>query len=145
MKINWGTGILIFIIIFLILSVVFIVFSLMQNNDLVADDYYEKGAGYSSQIAINKRSAIYTDSISIAVADTSIQIEVCKQIQDSANTVEVYFFRPSDKRNDLHFELPVKSTLQLPKTNFVHGRYIVKLSWKFRSNTYLIEKEIFIN
>ncbi len=38
MKLNWGQSIFVFFVIFVSLGVVFIIFSLRQNNDLVEDD-----------------------------------------------------------------------------------------------------------
>ena len=50
MKINWGTAIVLFLAVFFCLMAVFVTFALRQNNDLVTDDYYEKGANYSQTI-----------------------------------------------------------------------------------------------
>ena len=145
MKLSWGTGIAIFIIIFLVLCGIFIVFSFRQNNDLVTTDYYEQGAGYSKQIEINKRSAIYNDSIQFIITDSLVETSVCKSIQQATDSIELYFFRPSDKQNDVLIELPVNPIMILPKARLVRGRYIVKLSWKQNNEKYLVEKEIFIH
>ena len=55
MKFNWGTGILVFLILFLSASAVFIFFAMRQDVNLVHEDYYEQGVDYSAQMDIGPR------------------------------------------------------------------------------------------
>jgi hypothetical protein len=146
MKINWGTGILLFIILFLLLCVAAVVFSLRQNNDLVEKDYYDKGADFSNQIEINKRSSDYSDSISVYNFDNKIVIKTTHQMASTADSFMVYFFRPSDKEKDLKIEFKSScDSMMVEKSRLAHGRYLVKLSWKKGNGQYMIEKDIFVN
>lgn len=143
MNINWGTAILIFIILFLALSAVFVIFALKQNRDLVETDYYEKGANYSQQIEINKRSAIYNDSISIENEGKYLVLKA--NVSKSITTFDVYFFRPSDKTYDYRIQFPSTNTSMLiEKSKLTRGRYIVRLSWKSGNNVYMANKEVFV-
>jgi hypothetical protein len=144
MKFNWGHGILIFIIIFLVLSVIFIVFSLNQNHDLVEDDYYDQGAGYSNQIEINKRSYAFRDSITVAATDSAVKVTLCQSLVNSGDTLYVYFFRPSDKKSDYKVKFPMSETAIVPVSVLKRGRYLVKLSWVHHNEVYQVEKEISI-
>ncbi len=47
MKFHWGTGILIFLILFLLAAGFFIAFAMRQERDLVHEDYYERGVDHS--------------------------------------------------------------------------------------------------
>ena len=144
MKLNWGIGILIFIIIFITLAIIFMIFSFSHSNDLVSTDYYEQGAGYTKQIEINKRSAVYNDSIKVIDVDSLIEVNVCQTIIAVSDSIDLFFFRPSNKENDYHIILPLQAKIALLKTKFIHGRYILKASWKHNNDTYLVEKEIFV-
>jgi len=144
MKFNWGHGILVFIIFFLLLSTIFIIFSLNQAQDLVAEDYYDKGAGYSSQIEVNKRSSVYQDSISINTFDSSIHLELSQDLALSGDTLYVHFYRPSDKNADLKIKFPMQSEINFQSSALKKGRYIVKMSWNHLGDLYNIEKEIII-
>jgi hypothetical protein len=73
MKLHWGNSIVLFFIGFLSLGAFFIVFSLKQNNDLTDENYYEKGAGYSKHIEINKRSVVFNDSVTIKTINNTLQ------------------------------------------------------------------------
>ena len=63
MKFNWGTGILLFLILFLIAAGIFIAFAMRQSVDLVHEDYYERGVDHTSQMEVEKRSAPYQQAI----------------------------------------------------------------------------------
>ena len=86
MKLNWGHGILIFIILFLVLIGSFVIFALYQSQDLESDDYYDKGAGYSNQIEVNKRSDLYKDSITMTSSQPGAQIALCKSLASSGDS-----------------------------------------------------------
>ena len=62
-----------------------------QNNDLVSDDYYQKGAKYTDQININQRSLTYQDSIQISKSANQVQIVLSKGLVSSGGSVFVYF------------------------------------------------------
>ena len=56
MKFNWGTGIFMFLALFLLASAAFIIFAVRQDVNLVHKDYYEKGVDYTEQMNVNSRS-----------------------------------------------------------------------------------------
>lgn len=144
MKLHWGNGILIFIILFLALSAVFIVFSLRQNNDLVEKDYYDKGADYSHQIEINNRSAIFNDSVWVADSVNYIVLKVSNQLANATSAFNAYFFRPSDQKMDYKVQLPGAVSMRIDKAKLVHGRYLLKLSWESGGEMYMVEKVVFV-
>ena len=143
MKINWGTAIVLFFAMFISLMVTFVVFSLKQNTDLVADDYYQQGADYTSRMEINKRSLAYTDSISIESTNDHIEVNLKGSLASTVDSMHVYFFRPSDKRHDYSIDLaPNKGNLQIDQKKLLHGRYQVRLSWKMDQQQYLVTKDL---
>ncbi len=145
MKFNWGHGILIFMIIFLILSTAFIIFSLKNAQDLVSDDYYNQGADYSNQIEINKRSFNYRDSITINQINSNIQLKLCNSLAGRVeDTLFVYFYSPSSKNSDCRLKFPMADSISIPSSNLKNGRYMVKMSWKTSGELYNIEKEFFL-
>ena len=144
MKFNWGTAIILFFILFISLCIAFMVFAFRQKQDLVEDDYYEKGAGYTKQMEIIKRSAAYQDSIGITVSDAMITFRVTPTMQAWKDSLKVYFFRPSNKHEDYHAMLNTSGSMAVAKTNLVAGRYLVKLSWSHNLHIFMMEKEIFI-
>ena len=143
MKINWGTAIVLFFVVFISLMITFVVFSLKQNNDLVADDYYQQGADYTSRMEMNKRSLIYADSIKIESTTDKVEVNLREGLASKMDTMHVYFFRPSNKRHDFSVDLLAKNgNFPIDKKNLLHGRYQVRFNWKMDQQTYLVTKDI---
>jgi hypothetical protein len=145
MKLNWGQSIFLFFVVFISLAIAFIIFSLRQNNDLVTDNYYEKGAAYSNQMEINGRSVVYNDSIQLINQNNIIVVRFSKSIDRMADTVYISFFRPSDKMFDCNFICPLATdSLEIEKSKLAKGRYKVKFRWGYGGDSYMTEKEFFI-
>ena len=141
MKINWGKALIIFFVLFFIWVIGFVLFALRQNVDLVSDDYYQKGAKYSDQISINQRSRAYQDSIQISQTDIQVLVTLSKTLALSADSVQVYFFRSSDKIKDirLNFNKP-GSPLLVEKNLLSHGRYQVFVTWRNFGERFMVMK-----
>lgn len=145
MKLNWGHGIVIFFGVFISLAVIFIIFSLKQNNDLVEKDYYRKGADYTAQMIINQRSEVYKDSVDLLVSDNYMLVELASTIVEGADSLNLFFFRPSDERLDNQFKTSlVNETIEIALSNFIHGRYIVQLGWNLDGEEYMLKRDVFI-
>lgn len=144
MKLDWGKSLVLFFIMFLSLGVIFIVFSLRQNNDLVTEDYYEKGANYSTEIKINARSAVYEDSISFKESEAMFEIMIAPELAIKVSTFDVFFFRPSDQSMDVKLRLDASTNLKLEKEYLSRGRYEMHLSWEMAGEKYRIKKDLMI-
>ncbi len=145
MKLNWDQGIFLFFVVFISLGISFVIFSLRQNNDLVTNDYYEKGADYTHQMEINSRSAVYNDSITLVNRNNLLIAKFSKSIDLMADTMNIYFFRPSDKRLDHEFRMALKSdSLEIEKSGLQKGRYKVNFHWVHLKDNFLVVKEFFV-
>lgn len=145
MKFNWGTGILLFLILFLSAATVFIVFAMRQDVDLVYDDYYEKGVDYSSQMEVDSRSAGFGDSIQTHMDEKLIYIDIESSITSGIDSGNLLLFRPSSSSLDVSFPFEqIESPLMIPKTELFPGRYILKIHWYARGLKYQVDKTIII-
>ena len=145
MKLNWGTAIILFFILFFTLMIGFIVFSFRQNNDLVTPDYYDKGADYTHQMEINNRSAIYADSISINISKQSVIARFAKSFAIHSDSMEINFYRPSDKKLDYKIVTRIASdSIILDKERIKAGHYRVIFSWSHDEKEYQTEKDFFM-
>lgn len=145
-KFNWGTGIVLFFVVFLTLAFTFIVFSFRQNNDLVTDDYYNEGADYSSQIEINKRSYAYTDSIAIYLSKTQVNIVFASETKQQTNDVKLHFYYPAGENSDAYFNYEtISDTISIDKLGLKYGRCILKMSWFMHNEEYNLEKMLYID
>lgn len=130
MKFNWGTGILIFIILFLLAAALFIIFAMRQRVELVHEDYYERGVDYSSQMDVEKRSAPYQESLQAVQREGTLQISLTDSVALACDSARIQLYRPSDNQLDVNMPYdPGRGALVISREDLVPGRYILKLSW----------------
>ena len=145
MKFNWGTGILVFLILFLSASAVFIFFAMRQDVNLVHEDYYEQGVDYSAQMDVDARSAEYKDSFKTYVKDGSLVVEFEKSLALSIDSGSVLLYRPSSSSLDVSMPFGLmENSLKIPGSHLVTGRYILKLSWYSSGLKYEVDRTIYI-
>jgi hypothetical protein len=143
MKFNWGTGILIFLILFLAACAAFIIFALRQDVNLVHKDYYEKGVDYTDQMNINSRSAQFQDKIRIETKDEYLIISFEESLVTNIDSGKVLLYRPSNSNQDVLFPMTFSdNSIKIPKENLISGRYILKLSWYSDGLKYEIDKTV---
>ena len=130
MKFNWGTGILIFLIVFLIAAGLFIAFAMRQSVELVHEDYYERGVDHTSQMEVEKRSAPYQDAIQAVQLENELQISMTDSVAVRCDSARIQLYRPSDNQLDMNMNYdPGRGALVISREDLVPGRYILKLSW----------------
>lgn len=145
-KFNWGTGITVFLGLFLAMAFYFIYFSFQHHNDLVVDDYYEQGANYDDQMMINKRSVRFTDSIKIANTENHLVLTISPELATMTDSIMAHFYYPSDKRNDYFVAIhDLKQPAFIDKTQLAKGRYTVKFSWKTGADKYMTSNDIYVS
>jgi hypothetical protein len=143
MKFNWGTGILIFLILFLAACAAFIIFAMNQDVNLVHKDYYEKGVDYTDKMNTDARSLPFKNDFSITNQNDFLIVNIEESLSTKIDSGKVLMFRPSDSKQDIWYELkPNTSTINLPKENLVSGRYILKIYWYSNGLKYEIDKDV---
>ena len=141
LKFNWGHALILFFALFFAWVLFFVLFALRQNNDLVSDDYYQKGAKYSDQMSVDKRSVPYQDSIQVQTEGNQVKIVICQTMASAGDSLQVLFFRSSDKEKDVQFSFSkTERSLFLDKGRLSHGRYQVFLQWSHGGEQYMVKK-----
>ena len=145
MKFNWGTGIFLFLIIFIGLAVAFMIFAFNQEISLVHKDYYKKGVDYDQEISMEKKSAKYTDLIIIKTDNNNIELIFDESIKNKSTDIEVYFYSPSEQHHDYKIRKDnISNGFVINKSELNKDRYIVNVEWVMDNTKYRIKKE-FIN
>lgn len=143
MKFNWGTGIFIFLVLFLAACAAFIIFAMRQDVNLVHKDYYEKGVDYTEQMNVNTRSKPLSDEVNILFKDNFLQIDFEESLVSKIDSGKVNFYRPSSSKMDVFYPMLFSdNSIKIPKDNLVMGRYILKISWYTEGLKYEIEKPV---
>lgn len=146
-KFNWGTGIFITIIIFMVITISTVVFLMNQDVDLVARDYYNKGIHHQQQIDRVNRTNEMGDEVQINPENGFIRLSFPKSyIQKSVNGT-IQFYRPSDSKKDFTLPISIDTSAQqiISTQNLEKGYWKLKLNWTQDSLGYYKESSLVIN
>lgn len=145
-KISWGTGILIGIIVFVVISVSMTIIFMMQDVNLVTDTYYENSLQYQDEIDKQNRTLALNEEVIINFNGELISISFPSNYLNKKVSGEIDFYRPSDPKLD--FKLPlqlVEGNQIIPVQRIQKGFWRLKLNWIMDGNGYYNEKAITIN
>ncbi len=143
MKFNWGTGIFIFLVLFLLACAAFIIFTIRQNVNLVHKDYYEKGVNYTDQMNVSARSKQYYSSIQTQLFKEYLRIDLEDSLASKIDSGNVLLYRPSNSRLDIILPLnQIENSILISKEDLVTGRYILKMTWYFDGQKYQVDKQV---
>jgi hypothetical protein len=147
MKLNWGTGIVITIIIFLLISFAMIFHFMNQKVDLVTDNYYEKTLVYQKNIDEAERSREFDKDIKFEYSNNKLKFIFPDSVAKAMNDGAIYFYRPSDSAKDFktHFYLDEKSEMMYDLSKIEKGYWKVQIKWLMNEETYSVERTVMVN
>ncbi len=146
MKFNWGTGIFIFIILFMSACAAFFIFANRQDNSLVESDYYAKGLKYEEVLQKIRNTAALKEAPGIQFAKGWLDIRYPADMKGRVVEGSVFLYRPSDRTFDLVIPLAFDTALlqHIPSASLHKGKYIIKLDWTMNGKSFYFEKEIYV-
>lgn len=146
-KINWGTGIFIFIALFLLLNAFVIYKSFQQRNDLVTEEYYPRGLEYQKQIDRFANANALSSKIEMREDGNDLLIVYPVELKGKDVKGKVIFFRPSDERADftdsIHFDTAMIQRIGVSK--MMKGKYIAKFFWIMDGKEFVHENTVRLN
>jgi len=146
MKINWGTGILIVIIVFFIAIFSFIFFSTTQKVNLVEEDYYPKELDFDTQMDKIRNTNNLDEKILFEFPEELIVISFPEIVRNKTPNGSILIYRPSDYEDDITIDIQLNDDNQqiLSSKELLAGKYIIKIDWELEGIRYYQEKS-FIN
>lgn len=130
MKFTWGTGVLSFLILFLLAMAALLIFAFRQDVNLVHEDYYEKGVDHNEQMEAEQRGFPYRDLIRTESGADFFVIGIEEELAARIDSGKVVLFRPSDSQYDFKQAwFPGSKELRIGRAELIRGRYILQLSW----------------
>lgn len=146
MKINWGTGIVIGLALFMSFILYFVIrisTDKTYDYDLVTEEYYKRDLAFQNEIDAQENSNSLVNSISGLKTAKGYEIKFPENIDYSKIEGTVYLYRPSNKKLD--FTIPLKlsdSTMIIEESKFVSGRWNTIVQWRYEGKNYLYKEEI---
>jgi hypothetical protein len=145
-KISWGTGIVIGIVVFVVISITMTVIFMTQDVSLVSDNYYEKSLSYQTEIDNQSRTKSLDEQVEINFNGEVINILFPSTYLDKNISGEIYFYRPSNPKLDFKIPLDLneEGNQLILARNFEKGFWRLKLNWTMEGNGYYNERAITI-
>lgn len=147
LKFNWGTGIFIAMLSFMIfiLSFVYKAVALDEyQHELVSEDYYKDELHYQEEIDKMKNATILKQDISLRNSNLGVHISFPQEIEESSIKGKIFFQRLSNEKLDFYEDIDLTGHEQLISTDkLVSGKWIVKIDWEDGKKEYLFKDSWF--
>lgn len=140
-KFNWGTGIVISLVFFMLVTSGMMILFINQKVDLVTDNYYDKELKFQQQIDKVNNTHQLAEKVEMKYDGEMIQIKFPLSFVSSKPTGEIFFYRPSDNKKD--FKLPLviddKGVQFVPVSGLANGYWKIQLNWLMNESEYFNE------
>lgn len=137
LKMNWGTGILLFILAFMAVFTSLLIrsFGDEYDHELVTENYYEKELIYQDQYDKAERLKKTGQRIGVNQTDDAILLDFSKFKQ---STGTVFFYRPSQESMDRTMQIAVDSNhvMSVPRSELSSGNYDLQIDFESEGVTY---------
>lgn len=146
MKFNWGTGLVIGMLLF-IGFIMFFVFRMMTDHnldhDLVTEQYYQKEMELQEMIYAQQNTASMEEQIKGLKTAEGYVITFPEGYDPKKITGNVFLYRPSNKQLDFDFAIDLTNpNLLIPDKRLLDGRWNITINWVYEGNNYQFKKEI---
>ncbi|MAN59587.1 MAG: cytochrome C oxidase Cbb3 [Flavobacteriaceae bacterium] len=146
MKINWGTGITIGIVLFIAFILFFVIKMSTDSHydyDLVVEEYYQKDLAYQTEIDAEENLKLLTGAIIGKKTAGGWLLNFPQEVVTQEVIGTVFLYRPSNKQLD--FQLPLEisgTTLLIPDDRLLGGRWNITIEWEQEGTAFLYRDEI---
>jgi len=145
MKINWGVGITMLYLGFVVMILVLVGMSASQKIDLATEHYYEEELIFQDKIDKTKRANKLSEPLTWEVNDEGLNLHYPKILSGKMITGTIKLYCPSNDRNDRSFDINPESNQQfIPASKIPAGRYKLQIDWKNDGITYFNEDVVLI-
>jgi len=147
MKINWGTGIVIGMLLFIGFIMYFVVTMMSSSDydhDLVVEDYYKAELHYQQDIDAEENALALEDHIEVEKKGTKMFLKFPENMDLNKLKGTVSFYRPSNKKLDFYipFSEIQDREFQIPEAQLVNGRWNIKVTWQKNEKDFMFKKEV---
>lgn len=147
MKINWGTGIVIAMALFMSFILYFVLqmtISSEYDGEMVTEDYYQQEYVYQQEIDAQQNANALKQNIQVNRDKDAFYVSFPKDFDYKTITGTIYMYRPADKKLD--FKVPIElesASYTIPSDKLAEGKWEMKISWQYQDVDYRFNKVVF--
>jgi hypothetical protein len=138
---NWGIKIFTVYGLFVALMVFMVSLTMQHDINLVSPDYYAKELAFQDQIDKAENLKKLNEKVSVKINDGLLNIAVPKGENAKGS---IHFFRPSDAKLDLKFDIENQEVFDFALSDFKKGMYRLKIEWASQGVEYYSEEIVVI-
>ncbi len=145
-KINWGTGIVIAMAMFMIFILTFVYKSLTPEytHDLVSDDYYKDELHFQEEIDKLDNALKLKQNIILSNTNKGITIDFPNDKDFNQIKGKINFQKLSNIKLDFSKDINLKShEVLIADSLLVPGKWIIKIDWSYKGEDYLLKESWF--
>lgn len=146
MKINWGTGLVIgmlLFIAFIMTMVIMMVTDDKYDHEMVTESYYEKGMVYQEEINAETNTKSLSADLRVEKTEAGWMLIFPNELSGQSLVGKIELYRPSNEKLDFSLPLQLEGNQQLiPKETLVEGNWNLRILWEMGGKTYLYKKEL---
>ncbi|MCU0319599.1 MAG: FixH family protein, partial [Flavobacteriales bacterium] len=128
---------------FVLLMTSFMIRAASNQEELVAENYYEQELAYQQQIDKLNRSAALSEDLTLTSTEAGLSLQFPAWTQGKAVTGSVQLQRPSDQRADDQL-LDADRHMLIPTSDRLKGAYNVVVEWSVEGVSYLHRDRIYV-
>jgi hypothetical protein len=146
MRFTWGNAIFLVMTAFILLMTSFMIRAASNQEELVAENYYEQEIEYQGQIDKLNMTRTLSEAVRMTVVGSELVIEMPMDVRDKTITGELYLQRPSDSRADerMPITLDANRMMRVALGDRLKGAYNVQLDWSADGTAYLSKDRIYV-
>lgn len=148
-KINWGTGIAIAIVLFIVFILSFVYKTLFiekYEHHLVSEDYYKEELHYQEEIDKLNNANLLLENVVLRNENSGIKIIFPEDKDYRKIEGIVKFIRLSNDKLDFQRDIDLKKNFMLIEdSSLVHGKWEIIIDWEFEEEKYLLKETWFYN
>jgi len=146
-KINWGTGIVIAMVLFMIFILSFVYKTIAVDkyeHHLVSEDYYKDELYYQKEIDKLNNAAKLSENITLSNSEKGITISFPQDKDFNKIKGKIHFQRRSNLKLDFEKEIKLSDHfIIIPDSLLVSGKWIIKIDWQYNDEEYLLKESWF--
>jgi hypothetical protein len=146
-KINWGTGIVIAIVLFITFILSFVYKTLFieeYEHHLVSEDYYKDELHYQEEIDKLNNAKYLTENVILSNTERGIIIQFPKDKDFNKIEGKINFLRLSNNKLDFEKKIDLSSdTMLIEDSILVTGKWEIRVDWQYNDEEYLLKESWF--
>jgi hypothetical protein len=143
---NWGHKILIVIIVFLVGMLGMVYYAMMQTNEMIDDNYYQKELEFQSVIDAQQNLLDITSNNLVNQDRDEVTVTFPTGTFEKIEKGTIELIRNDDKSKDiqLHLQPNGYAMRSIPKTSLSKGMYRARIKWINNNREYYKEENVYV-